>query len=225
MQRLVVDARAGESGQADGRIGRVSDEPMRMSFTDFGLKNLSGKVPANLVGLDNYTDILQSKLNIPNFEFLRLLFFNLFWAFSNVIIHVVLGVAIALLLNTKGLRFRGFYRAMFILPVIIPPIIVATVWRHIFDQDNGAVNMAMTCAFWPVQPTHDPGVIRADGAPPILVVGTTNDPATPYLWAQNLAKELASGVLLTRRGEGHTGYAFSTCIQQHGWPRPLRGAA
>jgi pimeloyl-ACP methyl ester carboxylesterase len=75
--------------------------------------------------------------------------------------------------------------------------------------------MAMTCAFWPVQPTHDPGVIRADGAPPILVVGTTNDPATPYLWAQNLAKELASGVLLTRRGEGHTGYAFSTCIQQH----------
>jgi len=114
-----------------------------MSFTDFGLKNLSGKVPANLVGLDNYTDILQSKLNIPNFEFLRLLFFNLFWAFSNVIIHVVLGVAIALLLNTKGLRFRGFYRAMFILPVIIPPIIVATVWRHIFDQDNGAVNMIL----------------------------------------------------------------------------------
>ena len=114
-----------------------------MSFTDFGLKNLSGKVPANLVGVDNYTDILQSKLNIPNFEFLRLLFFNLFWAFSNVIIHVILGVAIALLLNTKGLRFRGFYRAMFILPVIIPPIIVATVWRHIFDQDNGAVNMIL----------------------------------------------------------------------------------
>ncbi len=114
-----------------------------MSFTDFGLKNLSGKVPANLVGLDNYSDILQSKLNIPNFEFLRLLFFNLFWAFSNVIIHVILGVAIALLLNTKGLRFRGFYRAMFILPVIIPPIIVATVWRHIFDEDNGAVNMIL----------------------------------------------------------------------------------
>ena len=114
-----------------------------MSFTDFGLKNLSGKVPANLVGLDNYSEILQSKLNIPNFEFLRLLFFNLFWAFSNVMIHVILGVAIALLLNTKGLRFRGFYRAMFILPVIIPPIIVATVWRHIFDQDNGAVNMIL----------------------------------------------------------------------------------
>ena len=74
---------------------------------------------------------------------MRLLFFNLFWAFSNVVIHVIIGVAIALLLNTKGLKFRGFYRAIFILPVIIPPIIVATVWRNIFDQDNGAVNMIL----------------------------------------------------------------------------------
>jgi len=114
-----------------------------MSFTDFGLKNLSGKVPPNVVGVQNYADIVQSKLNIPNFEFLRLLFFNLFWAFSNVIIHVVLGVAIALVLNVNGLRFKKVYRALFILPVIIPPIIVATVWRHLFDEDNGAVNMVL----------------------------------------------------------------------------------
>ena len=114
-----------------------------MSFTDFQLKNLSGKVAPNLVGLDNYIQIIQSKLNIPNFEFLRLLFFNLFWAFSNVIIHVVLGVAIALLLNVNGLRFKKIYRALFILPVIIPPIIVATVWRHLFDQDNGAINLIL----------------------------------------------------------------------------------
>jgi arabinogalactan oligomer/maltooligosaccharide transport system permease protein len=114
-----------------------------MSFTDFGLKNLSGKVPPNVVGIDNYRDIVQSKLNIPNFEFVRLLFFNLFWAFSNVIIHVVLGVAIALVLNVNGLRFKRVYRALFILPVIIPPIIVATVWRHLFDEDNGAVNLVL----------------------------------------------------------------------------------
>ncbi|HEX2755246.1 MAG TPA: sugar ABC transporter permease, partial [Candidatus Limnocylindrales bacterium] len=114
-----------------------------MSFTDFGLKNLSGKVAPNLVGADNYVQIVQSKLNIPNFEFLRLLFFNLFWAFSNVVIHVILGVGIAILLNTNGLRFKKVYRALFILPVIIPPIIVATVWRHLFDQDNGAINMVL----------------------------------------------------------------------------------
>jgi arabinogalactan oligomer/maltooligosaccharide transport system permease protein len=114
-----------------------------MSFTDFQLKNLSGKVAPNVVGLDNYVQILQSKLNIPNFEFVRLLFFNLFWAFSNVVIHVILGVAIAILLNVNGLRFKRIYRALFILPVIIPPIIVATVWRHLFDEDNGAINMVL----------------------------------------------------------------------------------
>ncbi len=114
-----------------------------MSFTDFGLKNLSGKIAPNGVGIDNYVRIAESELNIPNFEFLRLLFFNLFWAFSNVVIHVILGVGIALILNTKGLKFRGIYRALFILPVIIPPIIVATVWRNLFDQDNGAFNMVL----------------------------------------------------------------------------------
>ena len=92
-----------------------------MSFTDFQLINLSGKVPPNGVGLDNYIRILQSKLDIPNFEFVRLLFFNLFWAFSNVIIHVILGVAIAILLNNPGLRLKKVYRALFVLPVVIPP--------------------------------------------------------------------------------------------------------
>jgi arabinogalactan oligomer / maltooligosaccharide transport system permease protein len=114
-----------------------------MSFTDFGLKNLSGKTPPNLVGIKNYTDILQSELNIPNFEFVRMLFFNLWWALSNVVIHVVLGVAIALVLNTAGLHGKRVYRALFILPVIIPPIIVATVWRSMFDKDNGAINMIL----------------------------------------------------------------------------------
>ena len=48
--------------------------------------------------------------------------------------------------------------------------------------------------------------MRADGAAPVLVVGTTNDPATPYVWAQSLASQLASARLLTWRGEGHTAY-------------------
>jgi pimeloyl-ACP methyl ester carboxylesterase len=71
----------------------------------------------------------------------------------------------------------------------------------------------LTCAFWPVHPAADPGVITAAGAPPILVVGSTGDPATPYQWAVNLAHELASGVLLTRTGEGHTAYDASQCIR------------
>ena len=51
------------------------------------------------------------------------------------------------------------------------------------------------------------------GAPPIVVVGSTGDPATPYAWAVALSKQLESGVLVTRQGEGHTGYEFSACVK------------
>jgi arabinogalactan oligomer/maltooligosaccharide transport system permease protein len=115
-----------------------------IAFTDFQLKNLRPGAPgANIVGFQNFTRILDSNIVIPNFDFLRILTFNLFWAFSNVIIHVVLGVAIALILNVDGLRFKRIWRAVYILPIAIPPIIVATVWRNMFDPQYGAVNQAI----------------------------------------------------------------------------------
>jgi arabinogalactan oligomer/maltooligosaccharide transport system permease protein len=115
-----------------------------MAFTDFQLKNLRPGSPGpNIVGLQNFTRILDSNIVIPNFDFLRILTFNLFWAFSNVIIHVVLGVAIALVLNVDGLKFKRVWRAVYILPIAIPPIIVATVWRNMFDPQYGAVNQAI----------------------------------------------------------------------------------
>jgi len=115
-----------------------------LSFTDYGLGNLRVGAPnPNIVGFDNYARILDNNIVLPNFDFLRVLVFNLFWAFSNVILHVVLGVAVALVLNVEGLRFKRIYRALFILPVVIPPIIVATVWRNMFDPQYGAINFLL----------------------------------------------------------------------------------
>ncbi|MGW7706605.1 alpha/beta hydrolase [Streptomyces sp. NPDC054771] len=72
---------------------------------------------------------------------------------------------------------------------------------------------ALNCADWPVPPTGHPHRIEAKGAAPIVVVGTTRDPATPYKWAQSLAGQLSSGTLLTYRGDGHTAYGRgSECI-------------
>jgi pimeloyl-ACP methyl ester carboxylesterase len=73
---------------------------------------------------------------------------------------------------------------------------------------------SLPCAFWPVPPTDAPAVLRAQGSPAILVVGTTGDPATPYSWAVALARELAHGVLLTHEGEGHTAYFDSSCVRR-----------
>jgi pimeloyl-ACP methyl ester carboxylesterase len=74
---------------------------------------------------------------------------------------------------------------------------------------------SFVCANWPVAPTITPGPVSAPGAPPILVVGTTGDPATPYGQAVSLAHELSSGVLLTHNGLGHTSLGQgSGCVQQ-----------
>jgi pimeloyl-ACP methyl ester carboxylesterase len=71
---------------------------------------------------------------------------------------------------------------------------------------------SLTCAYWPV-PSYPLPRIKAAGAPPILVVGTLRDPATPYRWAQAMAADLASGVLLGWNGDGHTAYGEgSACV-------------
>ena len=70
------------------------------------------------------------------------------------------------------------------------------------------------CAQWPGDGADTSVPVTAEGAPPILVVGTTNDPATPYAWSQGLAEQLSSGVLLTWQGEGHTAYGRSNdCVR------------
>ncbi len=69
------------------------------------------------------------------------------------------------------------------------------------------------CADWPVPEAGGLDDYSAEGAAPILVIGTTNDPATPYAWAEGLASTLSSGTLLTYEGEGHTAYGRSnSCI-------------
>lgn len=60
-----------------------------------------------------------------------------------------------------------------------------------------------TCAFWPVEPTSTPHAVNAPDLPPVLVVSTTNDPATPYQAGIDLADQL-NGALLTYNGTQHT---------------------
>lgn len=62
------------------------------------------------------------------------------------------------------------------------------------------------CAAWPAPPTGTRQAITAPGSPPIVVLGTTGDPATPYTEAQALAGQLSQGVLVTYVGEGHLAY-------------------
>ena len=71
---------------------------------------------------------------------------------------------------------------------------------------DSSTGMDLVCSVWGHNGTRKPTQIHAHGAAPILVVGTTGDPATPYAWAQSLADQLDSGQLLTWEGTGHTAY-------------------
>ena len=72
------------------------------------------------------------------------------------------------------------------------------------------------CSYWQTPATGKPEVIKAVGAPKILVVGTVHDPATPYAWSKALASQLSSGVLLTYTGDGHTAYfQGSKCVDKY----------
>ncbi|MFE6310068.1 alpha/beta hydrolase [Streptomyces rochei] len=91
---------------------------------------------------------------------------------------------------------------------------------------EGLAWSSLNCAYWPVEPTGEPHRIEAAGATPIVVVGTTGDPATPYRWAEALAGQLSSGRLLTYEGDGHTAYGRgSACIDSAINTYLLRGTA
>ncbi len=84
------------------------------------------------------------------------------------------------------------------------------------DDGRPAAAQTDACAVWPVPPTSKPHTPKATGLPPVLVVSTTNDPATPYQAGVDLAKALGGG-LLTFEGTQHTAFLQGiSCVDGYG---------
>ncbi len=123
-----------------------------MAFTDYRVKNLRyilfqpetwEKYAPAFVGLQNFVKIVTNQLAIENYDFWRLLLFNVTWTVANVIFHVTLGIAIALVLNNKDLLGKRFYRSLYVLPWAVPGYIAALTWRNMFDPRFGAINLLL----------------------------------------------------------------------------------
>jgi pimeloyl-ACP methyl ester carboxylesterase len=85
-------------------------------------------------------------------------------------------------------------------------------WRTKYPLFGASLAVGMLpCTFWPGNRDPYPAGAAAD-APPIVVVGTTGDPATPYENTADLASMLGVGHVLTWEGEGHTAYPSTPCI-------------
>jgi arabinogalactan oligomer/maltooligosaccharide transport system permease protein len=113
-----------------------------LSFTDFQLKHLRSMDPG-YVGLDNFIKVIVEGLPVTNYDFLRILMFNLVWTAINVFLHVTLGILIAIALNAKGLPGRRLYRTLFVIPWALPSLISGMLWANMWHDKFGAINLLL----------------------------------------------------------------------------------
>jgi arabinogalactan oligomer/maltooligosaccharide transport system permease protein len=94
------------------------------------------------VGLANFTDILTSKgyrVTEP-LSFYFTLLVTLVWTLANVVLHVSIGLFLAILLKEPLLKLRGLYRVLLIVPWAVPNYITALMWKGMFHRQFGAIN-------------------------------------------------------------------------------------
>lgn len=113
-----------------------------MAFTDFELRNLRLMNP-NIVGLQNFREIIFTGLPLPNYNFLRILVFNLVWTAVNVFLHVTIGIIVAMALNTKDLPGKRIYRSLFVIPWALPSLVAGMIWANMWHDKFGAVNLLL----------------------------------------------------------------------------------
>jgi arabinogalactan oligomer / maltooligosaccharide transport system permease protein len=90
------------------------------------------------IGLDNYTNILSNQ----DGQFYKVLVRTMVWTGSCVVMHYVLGLGLAVMLN-RELRGRTVYRVLLILPWAVPAFISAFAWRFLFNEQGGLINTAL----------------------------------------------------------------------------------
>ncbi|MBL8787048.1 MAG: sugar ABC transporter permease [Deltaproteobacteria bacterium] len=90
-------------------------------------------------GLSNFTEILAPSATAHT-TFYSTTGFTILWTLSNVVLHVVIGVSLALVLNRKHLTFKGLYRVLLVVPWAVPNYITALIWKSMFNPQFGAVN-------------------------------------------------------------------------------------
>jgi arabinogalactan oligomer/maltooligosaccharide transport system permease protein len=105
------------------------------------------------VGLSHFWEILSAKETgfTSPMSFWFTLGVTVLWTATNLILHVSIGVGLALLLREPWIRMRGLWRALLILPWAIPNYITALIWKTMFHVQYGAVNALLGMGGKPVE--------------------------------------------------------------------------
>jgi ABC-type sugar transport system permease subunit len=108
-----------------------------LSFTSFGLRDLTNPIGASFVGLDNYASLLSDD------KFWKSLGNTFYFVGVGVPLTLTIGLLIASALSRGITRFRTAYRVGYYLPVITSIVAIAVVWRFLLNPDIGLINVAL----------------------------------------------------------------------------------
>ena len=109
--------------------------PLTLFIVEWIIKGLAFATMSIGIPLEEYRNILTA----PDIDFLRVLFNTFFWTLTCTMIHLVLGMGLAILLN-RQFKGRGIFRSLFILPWAIPSFVSTLMWRsYVFDKDIGVL--------------------------------------------------------------------------------------
>ncbi|MEV4972655.1 carbohydrate ABC transporter permease [Streptomyces scopuliridis] len=107
---------------------------LAMSFTDFGLRNVTDPLSAEFIGFENYTKLFGDE------KFLKALFNTAYFVVVGVPLTVGAGLVAAVLLNSGIDRARTFFRVGFYAPVVTSIVAVAVVWTFVLDPSEGLIS-------------------------------------------------------------------------------------
>jgi len=109
-----------------------------LSFTDFGLRDLTNPVGTNLIGLGNYTELLRDD------KFIAAAGNTAYFVIAGVPLTLLAGLLAALGLNRAVMRFRAVFRVGYYLPVVTSIVAIAVIWRYLLHPDLGLVNVMLS---------------------------------------------------------------------------------
>ena len=113
-----------------------------MAFTNFELRHLRNMNP-DAVGFKNFLNVVVFDLPLPNYNFKRILVFNILWTVVNVFLHLGLGILIAIALNQKNLPAKRLYRSIFVLPWAMPSLVSGMIWANMWHDKFGGINLLL----------------------------------------------------------------------------------
>ncbi len=107
-----------------------------MAFTNYNEKHLPPGRFYWWVGFSNFADVFYSNPQKSE-TFGRILVWTLIWAFFATFSNYIFGIILALLINKKGIKFKGFWRTMFVITAAVPQFVTLLIMRLLLDKDNG----------------------------------------------------------------------------------------